>query len=224
MKIPKTSLVKSQDFNDCWYTLNKLILDEGITIGINEHSDVLTKDICCTVELTGNAINQIENKELHPDCKLKSGLDKYINQFMYGTKEYEQSTREQKYTYASRMSFDSSYISGTLPLYDRGIQLTTWNKYSDLLSNVRPCLQRVWVRNLGDNCYELHTTYRSHDCYGAWQFNNIALYAYVKRYIVPTGTIVKIVEYNDSLHVYDYDWEASKHIRKPNRNLRESYK
>jgi thymidylate synthase len=219
-----TIQIKSNDFKDSWYLLNKTIMKDGYEIWSDETEAKLTKDVCATIELTGNAIKQIEEHELHQDYPMWSGLDSYLQQFVYGSEEYERSNDEQDYTYAGRMLIDAEVIQQDklLRKYDRGCQLTTWNKFRDLGNHTRPCLQRMWIRKLSDTECELHTTYRSHDVY-AWMFNNIATYEYAKRYIVGDKQIVKIVEFNDSLHIYDYDWDRAKRVRKPTRNMRLSY-
>jgi len=51
----------------------------------------------------------------------------------------------------------------------------------------------------------------------------IALVDYARRYITKGLTIVKIVEFNDSLHLYDYDWDSSMKVSKPTINMRLTY-
>ena len=221
-----TKLIQSKDFHNAWYEINRQINSSGLEIYSDESETKLTRDICCTIELTGEAIEQIYRHELHPDNKLKDGLESYIRQFVYNSEEFIKSNGEQKYTYAGRL-YDSALVIQDEELmshkYDRGIQLTTWNKWTDLGSDARPCLQRLWIRKLTDDTCELHMSYRSHDAYGAWQFNMIALVEYVRRYITRGLKIVKIVEFNDSLHVYDYDYKASENISKPTVNMRLAY-
>jgi hypothetical protein len=222
--MPPTISIESDDFHNCWYMINKRIMSEGLYIYDCPAEEKLTKDVCAIITLTGDAIKQIENKELHTDCKLKSGLATYLQQFVYDSDEYKKSNNEQKYTYAGRMLWDVNYITKCEHesfMYDRGLQLTTWQKYSDLCSDTRPCLQRVWIRQLTDDTCELHTTYRSHDAYGAWQFNNIGIYQFAKQYIIGKDVeVVKIVEFNDSLHIYDYDWDSAMNIRRDDAYIR----
>lgn len=76
------------------------------------------------------------------------------------------------------------------------------------------CLQSMSFRNIGDDRIQLFTTWRSHDMYGAWQWNNVALYEYVnKELFEPEGLVLtKWTEYNESAHVYDYDWAEAKKV------------
>jgi len=76
------------------------------------------------------------------------------------------------------------------------------------------CLQSLSFRNIGDGRIHLFTHWRSHDIYGAWQWNNIALYEYVNNELLePEGLrLTKWTEYNESAHVYDYDWDAATHV------------
>lgn len=223
MIIP-TILIQSKDFHDAWYQMNSKILRDGFEIPSDQTEAKLTKDVCCTIELTGEAIDQIIRHELHQDYPMKHGLKSYVNQFMYNSREFLESDASQEYTYAGRMLPDAKILVEELPrkLYDRGTQLTTWNKYRDLGNEVRPCFQRMWVRKLTDDTCELHLTYRSHDVF-AWQFNMIALVDYATQYVTHELEIVKIVEFNDSLHVYDYDYEASRNISKPTVDFRRAY-
>lgn len=225
MMIP-TKLIQKTDFHDAWYNLNKTIMSDGFKIPSDESESKQTLDICATIELTGEAIEQIKRHELHPDYPMKSGLETYVNQFNYKTEEFEKSNDEQEYTYAGRM-YDAALTIQEDDLlvhkYDRGVQLTTWNQWRDLGNDARPCFQRMWIRKLTDRTCELHMTYRSHDAYGAWQFNMIALVDYARRYLCRHLDIVKIVEFNDSLHIYDYDWDKAKSISKPTRDMRLTY-
>jgi hypothetical protein len=103
-------------------------------------------------------------------------------------------------------------------------QAITWEPEHDIESmqevfdganRATPCLQRVWVRYLGKKEVEVHLTWESRDLYTAWQSNVIALVAMVNREIViPNGCrIVKIVDFSDSLHVYDGDAEAAAQVK-----------
>lgn len=218
-----TILIKSKDFHDAWYQMNREIMKDGFEIPSDQTEAKLTKDVCATIELTGEAINQIMRHELHPDYPMKSGLESYVKQFDYDTDEFKSSESTQEYTYSGRMFPEHDMIKTYgKTMYDRGIQFVTWNKYRDFGNEVRPCLQRMWFRQLNNTDVELHLTFRSHDVF-AWQFNMIALVDYAMRYVTNGFNIVKIVEFNDSLHVYDYDWDDSLRVRKPTMNMRKCY-
>lgn len=219
-----TILIKSKDFHDAWYRMNREIMKDGALLPSRYNSTVMTNDACVTIELTGNAIEQVLYCELHKDYNMKSGLVSYMKQFDYSTDEFKKSDKEQRYTYAGRMFPDTDTIrmEHLLVPFDKGVQLTTWNKFIDLGSDVRPCFQRMWIRELHNNTCELHVTFRSHDV-NAWQFNMIGLVDYARRYLLKGRKIVKIVEFNDSLHIYDYDWANSVRVRKPTLNMRLNY-
>jgi thymidylate synthase len=220
-----TILIKSKDFHDAWYQMNSKILRDGFEIPSDQTEVKLTKDVCATIELTGEAIEQICRHELHPDNKMKEGLESYVKQFDYTSDEFKKSYDEQEYTYASRL-YDSAVIiheDKLIQKYNRGVQLTTWKPFRDLGNEAKPCLQRMWIRKLTDDTCELHMSYRSHDSMGAWQWNMIALVDYARRYLTKKLKIVKIVEFNDSLHLYEYDWESADNISKPNVNMRLTY-
>ena len=76
------------------------------------------------------------------------------------------------------------------------------------------CLQSLAFHNIGDSRVHMFTTWRSHDAYGAWMWNNVALYEYVNKEVLePEGLkLIKWTEYNESLHVYDYDWTMARKV------------
>jgi len=58
------------------------------------------------------------------------------------------------------------------------------------------CLQRIWIRYLGDQSVEVHLTWRSRDLYTAWQANIVA--------------IIDMLNRADSLHIYESDKDAER--------------
>ena len=86
-----------------------------------------------------------------------------------------------------------------------------------------PCLQRIWIRVIDEpdtNSFvttkgrvEVHFTWRSRDLYGAWMSNLVGLVYMIYNEVLGTEyEIVKLVDYCDSLHIYDSDWAKAREI------------
>lgn len=229
MKIPPTLLIQEKDFHNCWARAVRYVIRDGIPLVIGDDTEPKPiRDICATMELTGDAIRQIEDRELHPQFPFRH-INQYCAEF---TREYLKKYLEKpehdrfSYTYFDRFARYFGRDQCVLirdDLRDQlvdGIssnrhQLTTWDLYVDMESSVAPCLQRVWVRHLGDRNVEVHLTWRSRDGYGAFQANLIALIDMINREILKPNNckISKIVDFSNSFHIYEHDITCAKHIR-----------
>lgn len=230
MKLPPTVLIEDTDFRNSWARAIRYVLREGIKITIGdsiEPKKIL--DICATIELTGTAIKQIENRELHPQFPFQH-IDQYCEEF---TRDYlieyiETPVSERfSYLYFHRLAVYRSCFDQIKFLRDRlGLQTNTdissnrdqsitWDAEQDFNSASPPCLQRIWIRYLGDQNVEVHLTWRSRDGYGAFQANLIALIDMLNREIIhPNGcNIVKLVDYSDSWHIYESDISAARNVK-----------
>jgi thymidylate synthase len=210
--------IKSNDFSNAWASAVRQLMASTRTIPANNNRSVMTKDDCVFFELGEAAVQGMLNAELHPNAVQKQGLGIYVNQFIDGTNEAIKSKGEQPYTYMGRTLSQLRKIRNEGLLeeeFNRRIQVVTWDKFEDLGSKDPPCWQIANLRNVGDGEVEVGMFYRSHDIYGAWQFNNIALMKYLDREVIePAGlTAVRFVEMNMSGHVYDYDWVAASKVR-----------
>ncbi len=99
----------------------------------------------------------------------------------------------------------------------RRVQAITWVPSRDLfVKEDQPCLQRLWMRNLLDGNCELHVMWRSRDLYAAWNSNLIGLLTMVDREILKPNKmkLVKLIDFCNSLHIYEADWEAASKVRK----------
>jgi thymidylate synthase len=183
--------------------------------------------------MTGNAIQQIEEQQIHPQYPFKM-VKQYCDEFTREYLEKYKTLEEDKkfeYLYFERLTeYDGGW--GADQLYDMkagleeqiidGIQSNreqaiTWVPYGcieDVHSKSPPCLQRIWMRYGGDNAVDVHMDWRSRDLYNAWQSNIIALCGMLNREVVrPNGCeIARIVDYSDSLHIYKADIEAAKKV------------
>lgn len=77
------------------------------------------------------------------------------------------------------------------------------------------CLQRIWIRYLGNNEVEVHMNWRSRDLYTAWQANIVAIIDMLNREVIRPNNcrIVRLVEFIDSLHIYDSDYAAAQGVK-----------
>lgn len=233
MKLPQTILIKETNFANAWARAVRYVLRDGVQIVIGDKTEPKhIRDICATIELTAPAINQIVNRELHPRYPFRH-IDPYCEEFTrkYLT-DYIEKAGQARFSY---LYFERLAMYGSCPhsrdqlkimariladqIYDRissnRNQAITWELTRDLGSASPPCLQRIWVRYLGDQSVEVHLTWRSRDLFTAWQANIIALVDMLNREVIHPNNcrIVKIVDYVDSLHIYESDVGAAEDVR-----------
>ena len=79
------NLIEEENFHNAYYRAIKFIINQGtdLVIGGKEERKPI-KDACVLFDLRGNAIKQIENKEIHPQYPFKM-IDEYCREF---TREY----------------------------------------------------------------------------------------------------------------------------------------
>jgi thymidylate synthase len=233
MKLPKTILIQKNDFHDAWAQAVRYVLHSGVPMIIGDASEPKPiRDICATIELTGNAIRQIEDRKLHHQFPFKF-IDQYCEEF---TRDYladyiEKPDQERfSYLYFERLAMYGSGVASRDQI--RGLeqslsfqikdeipsnrdQAITWQVNTDLGSGSPPCLQRIWIRYLGDQSVEVHLTWRSRDLYTAWQVNIVAIIDMLNREIIRPNNcrIVKLVDYVDSLHIYESDIPAAEQVK-----------
>jgi thymidylate synthase len=76
-------------------------------------------------------------------------------------------------------------------------------------------LQRIWLRWYEPNIVDVHYSWRSRDLYGAWPSNIVALTEMLNIEVIkPNNCIIgRIIDYSDSLHIYDYDLEEARKVK-----------
>ena len=229
MKLPPTILIQEGDFHNAWARAVRQCLRDGrkITIGDASEPKPIT-DACVLFELTGDAIRQIEARELHPQFPFQH-IDPYCEEF---TREYlsqyiEKPDRERfSYLYFERLAMYGDLDQMALlrkclaTQIGTGIgsnrdQAITWQAETDLGSTSPPCLQRIFIRYLGDQSVEVHLTWRSRDLYTAWQVNIVAIIDMLNREVIRPNNcrIVKLTDYADSLHIYESDREGAERVK-----------
>lgn len=234
MNTPPTILIEDTDFNSAYARAVRYVIRAGAYMVIGSKEDPKPiRDSCMTISLTGNAIQQIENREMHPQFPFQH-IDPYCEEFTipYLSKYLAKPSEERfSYIYIERLvrygdiahGYTDQLLSSQHRLREEiqsGIssnrhQSITWRPSTDILSNASPCLQRIWIRYLGDHDVEVHLTWRSRDLYTAWQVNIIALIDMLNREVIEPNMcrIRKVVDYADSMHIYKSDLPAAKDVK-----------
>ena len=229
MKLAPTILIREDNFHNAWARAVRYVLRDGLKVTIGDPSEPKPiRDVCALFELTGDAIRQIENHELHPQFPFQH-IDYYCEEF---TREYLSQYVEKpelerfSYLYFERLAIydgldqikllcDSLADQKKSGIASNRDQAITWYPKTDLGSNSPPCLQRIRVRYSGNDCVEVHITWRSRDLYTAWQANIVAIIDMLNREVIRPNQckIVKLVDYADSLHIYESDTTEAKRVK-----------
>ena len=224
------NIIEETSFGNAWWKAIRFVLrnEQELVFGIDKKH---AWDSTQLIELTGNAITQVLNGQLHPLSTFKA-IDSYKREFTYEyLEEYKKKRESEKfdYLYMDRLASNDTWteIDQIAYLYDaireqRKEQLsqnfslaTTWYPDVDgLESPSSPCLQIIQLRwNPGD-LIDMHLIWRSRDLYNAWQANIIAIAGMMnKEVILPNECkLNRITDYSTSLHIYETDIEQAKRI------------
>jgi len=219
--------IEDKDFNNAWARAVRAALRTGVDMVIgNQIEPKPIKDLSnVVIELTGNAIKQIENREIHPKFPFRL-IDQYCDEF---TPEFQEKfmdadveTLKFTYTYYDRLTrradvdqlrilrdgLSNQIISGVASNRN---QATTWIPGIDAGHPASPCLQRIWVRHIKNHDVEVHLSWRSRDLFTAWQANIIAIVDMLNRDVIRPNNckIVRFVDSSNSLHIYNSDAKAA---------------
>jgi thymidylate synthase len=119
------------------------------------------------------------------------------------------------------------FIAKHLDAFNKRMQAITWIPEIDLYSTIMdemkqsvPCLQRIRIENYYDEYYILTMDWRSRDLYKAHPYNMVGLINSIDTLIQETREkqgqsklkLVKIVEFIDSLHIYEPELEVTSRI------------
>lgn len=224
MKLPPTILISETDFHNAWARAIWYVLRDGMNLTIGDESEPKPiRDACVLFELTGDAIRQIEARELHPQFPFQR-IDDYCEEFTKGDlSEYmiKPDKGQFSYPYFEKLSTYEDIdqirllckrlaLQKETAITSNRDQAITWQPMTDLGSASPPSLQRIQIRYLGDDCAEVHLAWRSGDLYAAWQVNIITILDMLNREVIRPNNcrIVKLVDYTDSLHIYEGDKDA----------------
>ena len=222
--------ITHNDFNYAWQDTLDVVRKQGNQIAFGNVGEVkIARDVCATIILEGNAIEQIENHETHKDYPFdKRRLEEYCYQYtdeylaeyeLKSEKErfdylyYERFKRPVNQLYTMRKNLKKQKETGITSNF---CQATTWRSQEDgSFEKSSPCLQKIWLRWYEPDLVDVHMSWRSRDLYGAWPSNIIALTQMLNNEVIrPNGCkIVRIIDKCDSLHIYDRDLEAAKKVK-----------
>ena len=234
-----TDIVIGNNFHNVWTKAIQKVIANGtdLVIGGNEEKKPI-RDSCMLISLEGNAIKQIEARETHPQYIFRN-VDEYCKEFTREFLEeyrYREEGKKFVYLYYDRLaeyvtrpgdvkeacrSFDQITNLRTALAYQifndvtsNRFQAMTWIPEYDSYAKSPPCLQRIQIRYIPNRKVDVHLTWRSRDLYGAWQANVICLIDMLNReVIIPSGCkIDRIVDFSDSLHIYETDLYAASKV------------
>jgi len=236
MKLSNLYVIDSGSFNIAWLIAMNNVLKSDVDISFGSSKEPkCAKDSCQVISLTGTAIDQISNGLLHPDFSFKS-IDQYKKEFDVDfLGEYNTWPEEKKFTYLYierivQYRSQNGTVDQLEVLRDQlenqinnkigsnRSQAITWEPEVDVVNNASPCMQRIWSRWIGEengvNYVDLHLDWRSRDLFNAWQPNLIAVTWMLNKYVYGPNNcrIYRLIDKNDSLHIYKGDIELAKEI------------
>jgi thymidylate synthase len=238
-----TDMIEGNNFHNVWAKALQKVVKNGtdLVIGGGEERKPI-RDSCMLISLTGNAIKQVEKREIHPQYPFRR-VDEYCEEFTRSyVRHYLGMSKDERfaYLYFKRLTIypcyrDPSCYIDQIMMLRQGLadqiedaitsnrdQAITWQVYCDNATSSPPCLQRIQIRYIpeisvdgSEGKVDVHLTWRSRDLYGAWQANVIAIVDMLNREIIKPNNcgILRIVDYSDSLHVYKTDLEAAKKVK-----------
>ena len=228
-------LIEERNFHNAWAKAIHTILSKGtdLVIGGGDERKPI-KDSCMLISMTGNAIKQIEARELHPQYPFRR-IEEYCNEFTRAFLEEYRSkpvTERFSYLYFERLAqyqpTSSSNRSDQIALLKNALadqikqnitsnraQASTWYVPSDINRSSPPCLQRIQIRYIPEHKVDVHLTWRSRDLFTAWQSNIVCIIEMLNREVIKPNNcqIIRIIDYSDSLHLYTRDIEEAKKVK-----------
>ena len=218
MKYPPTNLIQAVGLADAWAQAVNFVMKNGMEI--KTEYGPLSKDICSVIEIREPYAEpmlhpQFPTKEMH----VKEYLKQWERDYDWKKQGFEYNYMDRLINYPSRNK-DVDQLKAIKELLPQGVsrrrQAITWIPERDLfVKEDQPCLQRLWVRDIGDGNAEMHCMWRSRDLYAAWNSNMVGLLTMIKREVLEPNNLklVKVVDFCNSLHIYEADWEAASKVK-----------
>lgn len=228
-------LIEERNFHNAWAKAIHTILSKGTNLvigGGDERKPI--KDSCMLISMTGNAIKQIEAREVHPQCPFRRIVE-YCNEFTRAfLDEYRSKPLNEQfsYLYFERLTHyepsSSENSSDQIALLKNALadqirqditsnraEAITWYVPFDIKRSSPPCLQRIQIRYIPEYKVDVHLTWRSRDLFTAWQSNIVCIIEMLNREVIKPNNcqIIRIIDYSDSLHIYTRDLEEAKKVK-----------
>jgi len=220
--LPPTIQFEANGFDFAWENALKYTLTSGKRIifgGEDEPKDAL--DTVQTIVLNKRAVHQILEKQIHKNAPFKL-VNQYVDEFTIEFLEkYHKMPEEQRFDYIYYDRLNKNYQIENVfnelgKQMESGIksnrcQMITWIPEIDQHKSATPCLQRIRIRYEGDGEVSVHLDWRSRDLFNAWQVNLIGIVTMLQRDIIEPNncSIARIIDRNDSLHIYKSDIKAA---------------
>ncbi len=217
---PPTIVIEAPTLATAWQSLVKITMRDGVILP-TEYGP-RSRDVCAVTTITF----PYAEPALHPDFPTgELHLAEYVKQF---DRDYDWEKQGFKYTYMDRLTKYPSLLERDNDIdqfkelrnqlsksITRRAQIITWVPDLDQADDEPPCLQRIWMRRLNATDVEMHCDWRSRDLFTAWNSNYIAILYMIKKEILdPLGLkMVKLVDFCDSLHIYEAFWDDANKIR-----------
>ncbi len=218
MKYPPTNLIYATGLADAWAQAVNFVMKSGMEI--KTQYGPMSRDICSVIEIREPYVEpmlhpQFPTKELH----VKEYLKQWERGYDWKKQGFEYNYMDRLVNYPSRGK-DVDQLKAIKDLLPQGVsrrrQAITWIPERDLfVKEDQPCLQRLWVRSIGNGSAELHCMWRSRDLYAAWNSNMVGLLTMIKREVLEPDNLklVKVVDFCNSLHIYEADWDAASKVK-----------
>ena len=218
MRYPPTNLIQAVGLVDAWAQAVNFVMKNGMEI--RTEYGPMSKDICSVIEIREPHTEPM----LHPqfptkDLHVKEYLKQWERGYDWKKQGFEYNYMDRLINYPSRGK-DVDQLKAIRDLMPQGIsrrrQAITWIPERDLfVKEDQPCLQRLWVRDMGEGNAEMHCMWRSRDLFAAWNSNMIGLLTMIKREVLDPNNLklVKVVDFCNSLHIYEADWEAASKVK-----------
>lgn len=218
MKYPPTNLIQATGLADAWAQAVNFVMKNGMLI--KTEYGPMSRDICSVIEIREPYIEpmlhpQFPTKEMH----VKEYLKQWERGYDWKKQGFEYNYMDRLINYPSRGE-DVDQLKAIRDLLPQGVsrrrQAITWIPERDLfVKEDQPCLQRLWVRAIGDGNAEMHCMWRSRDLFAAWNSNMVGLVTMIKREVIEPNNLklIKVVDFCNSLHIYEADWEAASKVK-----------
>ena len=218
MKYPPTNLIHAVGLADAWAQAVNFVMKNGMQI--KTEYGPMSRDICSVIEIREPYVEpmlhpQFPTKELH----VKEYLKQWERDYDWKKQGFEYNYMDRLINYPSRGK-DVDQLKAIRDLLPQGVsrrrQAITWIPERDLfVKEDQPCLQRLWVRVIGEGNAEMHCMWRSRDLFAAWNSNMVGLLTMIKREVLEPNKLklVKVVDFCNSLHIYEADWEEASKVK-----------